>query len=237
MATFGAPNVQGCPFAIPVKRNRVFALVLIVKPLKILVFDSSCSFLVKQAERYLIFCVWFREQILECAPVRKGDASGFPPICNLEEYRILFSPDFMLHTGAKVSRGRPASIFLAPWERITMLMGRTYVVFVRRCNSIDKLLLCHVELSITFIFPRMSLESSLCIRRQRWFDDSTDQRLLYLICDCGHGMLVFSIGNLSEIARRGKVCDPFRARFEWLGSLIHCWLPFPVLAYSIHRVG
>lgn len=96
MATFGATNVQCCPFAVPVKRYRVFALVLIVEPLEILVLDSSRSFLVKQAERYLIFCVWFCEQILECAPVRKRDASGSPAICDLEEYGVLFSSDFVL---------------------------------------------------------------------------------------------------------------------------------------------
>ena len=96
MAVFLASIIQRCPFAVPVKRYGVRALVDIVQLLEIVVLYTSRTLLIKQAECNLIFCVWLRKKIIEYRPVSKCDPSGLSPISDLEEDRILLSPDFML---------------------------------------------------------------------------------------------------------------------------------------------
>lgn len=107
MAMFAASNVQRSPFAIPVKRYGGVALVLIVQSLEVLILDKSRSFFIEQPERYLIFSVWFCQQILECAPVTERYSSGLSPICDLEKYGILFSFDFMLYKDSRSAQSFP----------------------------------------------------------------------------------------------------------------------------------
>lgn len=51
MTLFPPTNIQGSPFAVPIKWYRLIALIKIVEFLKIIVFDYSCPFLIKQSKR------------------------------------------------------------------------------------------------------------------------------------------------------------------------------------------
>lgn len=88
--------VQRRPFAVPIERYAVLALVHIVKLLEVVIFDGPSAIHVEQAKGNLVLRVWFRKEILEGAPVVQIDPAGAAPISHAKEDSILLALDFVL---------------------------------------------------------------------------------------------------------------------------------------------
>jgi len=63
---------------------------------EVLEFNVSRPVLVEEAEDDLVLGIWFREEVLEDAPVCQTDSSGTGAVCNEEQNPILVSLDFVL---------------------------------------------------------------------------------------------------------------------------------------------
>jgi hypothetical protein len=96
MAGLGLSNVQSGPFRVPVKRNALFCLVLVVQFLESLPLDRSRPVGVKESEGNLILGVGLRKQVLKGSPFVDVDSAGFAGIGDSEEDSVVFPFDLVL---------------------------------------------------------------------------------------------------------------------------------------------
>lgn len=91
-----ASTVQSRPFAVPIERYTIRALVQLIQLLQIVVFDSTRSIYIEKSKGDLVLCVWFRKEVFERAPVEEVEFSCLSPICDPEQNCILFTFDLVL---------------------------------------------------------------------------------------------------------------------------------------------
>ena len=96
MAVPFSPNVERCPFAIPIERYTVRSLIQAVQLLKVIVLDGASAIFVEETECDLILGVGLAKEVLEVAPVVDADLACLSPVGDPVEDGILFTFDFML---------------------------------------------------------------------------------------------------------------------------------------------
>jgi hypothetical protein len=96
MPGLGLSSVQSSPFGVPVKRNALFCLVLIVKFLESLPLDRSRPVGVEESECNLILGVGLRKEVLESSPFVNVDSAGFAGISDSEKDCVVFPFDLVL---------------------------------------------------------------------------------------------------------------------------------------------
>lgn len=91
-----AANVQLGPFALPVKRNAVGALVELIELSEVLVLDIAGSIDVEEAEGDLVLGVGLDQEVLKGGPLGEGNLAGTLTVGDAEQNSVLFALDFVL---------------------------------------------------------------------------------------------------------------------------------------------
>lgn len=102
-----------------------------------LVLDGASALDIEEAKRDFIFGIRLNKEVLESAPVLKTDLASIFSVCDTEEDRILFSFYLVLSKACASAHGRPDFVV----RKLS-----THIIFTRRSNRIDKLLLSHIQL-------------------------------------------------------------------------------------------
>jgi hypothetical protein len=97
MSPLLASTIQGRPFTIPIERYAIRTLVHFIQFLQIIIFDSARSLYIEKSKCNLVFCVRFRKEVFEGAPVKDVEFACVPPVCYSEEDSILFALDLVLY--------------------------------------------------------------------------------------------------------------------------------------------
>ena len=98
MSSLLASTIQVRPFTVPIKWYTIRAFIYLIQLLQVIIFDRTCAIDIEKAESNLIFGIGFRKEVLEGAPIKEVDFASISPVCDPEEYRILFAFDLMLYS-------------------------------------------------------------------------------------------------------------------------------------------
>ena len=91
-----ASDVQLCPFRVPVERQTVGALVLVVYVLEVFKLDISGPVTIEETKGNVVLGVGLFEKVFKVAPVLQSDSADAFSIGDVEEERVLLAFDLVL---------------------------------------------------------------------------------------------------------------------------------------------
>lgn len=138
VATASTAGIERRPFAIPIKRNRLGALVHVIEFCEVVKFDHAGALDVKETKSNLILGIGLCEKVLKGRPIMEGKPTGSFAIGDAKENGILFAFDLVL---GRVSSQVPAS----------RRPKTTYIVLALWRNGINKVSQVHICLSSSIV--------------------------------------------------------------------------------------